>query len=59
MYTLQIIHSRQVMKLYPFDCVVFHDVDTIPENDFNMYTCPTNGNQTKHLGVVIDHLGEK
>lgn len=22
-----------------FDCVIFHDVDMIPENDYNLYTC--------------------
>ena len=49
----------EATKLFPFDCVVFHDVDTIPENDFNLYTCPTDPNRTKHLGVAIDHLAYK
>jgi hypothetical protein len=47
------------MKLYPFDCIVFHDVDTMPENDNNLYTCPTNPNKTKHLGVSIEKMGYK
>ena len=24
-----------------FDCLVFHDVDLLPEDDRNQYTCPS------------------
>ena len=34
-----------------YDCVVFHDVDLYPENDYNSYGCP--GNPT-HLSAAID-----
>ena len=31
----------EVNKLVPdgFDCYIFHDVDLLPEDDRNMYTC--------------------
>ena len=29
----------EVRKLFMFDCVVFHDVDMIPEDDRNFYSC--------------------
>ncbi|CAN7938793.1 unnamed protein product [Ixodes hexagonus] len=28
------------LTLYDYDCVVLHDVDLIPEDDRNLYTCP-------------------
>ena len=37
---------REVMKLDKYDCIVFHDVDMIPENDMNLYQC---GSQPRHL----------
>ncbi|CAG7818397.1 unnamed protein product [Allacma fusca] len=37
-----------------FDCVVFHDVDLIPEDDRNLYTCASK--QPRHLSVAIDSL---
>jgi len=38
----------------PYHCVIFHDVDLIPEDDRNMYTCPV---QPRHLSVAVDELG--
>ena len=29
----------EAKKLLQFDCVVFHDVDMIPEDDRNFYSC--------------------
>ncbi|TMS38239.1 hypothetical protein L596_005006 [Steinernema carpocapsae] len=29
----------EARKLYDWQCYIFHDVDLIPENDKNMYTC--------------------
>ena len=29
----------EAKKLFQFDCVVFHDVDMIPEDDRNFYSC--------------------
>jgi len=37
---------KEVMKIDDYDCVVFHDVDMIPENDNNFYRC---GSNPKHL----------
>jgi len=30
---------QEFKNLYDFNCVVFHDVDMLPENDKNMYLC--------------------
>ena len=37
---------EEVMKLRRYDCIIFHDVDMIPENDKNLYLC---GSQPRHL----------
>ena len=37
-----------------YDCVVFHDVDLLPEDDRLLYTCR---NTPKHLSVAIDKYG--
>ena len=34
-------------------CFIFHDVDLIPENDRNMYSCPQ---QPRHMSVAIDEM---
>ncbi|XP_071455371.1 beta-1,4-N-acetylgalactosaminyltransferase bre-4-like [Hetaerina americana] len=36
-----------------FHCFVFHDVDLIPEDDRNMYTCPEH---PRHMSVAVDEL---
>ena len=41
----------EALKLYNYDCFVFHDVDLLPEDDRNMYTCPE---QPKHMSVAVD-----
>ena len=41
----------EIMKRDKWDCIVFHDVDMIPEDDRNIYLCedfPT------HLSPLID-----
>ncbi|XP_023931540.1 beta-1,4-N-acetylgalactosaminyltransferase bre-4 isoform X1 [Lingula anatina] len=45
-------------KAYRFDCVIFHDVDMLLENDLNMYVC---GNDTtpKHLSPAVDQFHYK
>nr|CAB3224889.1 beta-1,4-galactosyltransferase 2-like [Phallusia mammillata] len=47
---------EEAMKLDSYDCIVFHDVDMIPENDMNMYMC---GNQPRHLSPAIDKFEYK
>ncbi|KAL4132853.1 hypothetical protein QTP88_009935 [Uroleucon formosanum] len=41
----------EALKLHDFDCFFFHDVDLIPENDRNIYSCP---DQPRHMSVAID-----
>lgn len=41
----------EALKLGDFDCFFFHDVDLIPENDRNIYSCP---DQPRHMSVAID-----
>lgn len=36
-----------------FDCFIFHDVDLVPEDDRNMYSCPE---QPRHMSVAIDEM---
>lgn len=43
-------HSHQDKSARPFDCFVFHDVDMLPENDFNLYLCEK---MPKHLSPGI------
>ena len=41
----------EALKDNNYGCFVFHDVDLLPLNDFNLYQCP---DQPKHLSVAID-----
>ncbi|CAF0902217.1 unnamed protein product [Brachionus calyciflorus] len=42
----------EVLKVDPkIDCIIFHDVDLIPEDDRNIYTCSS---RPRHLSVAID-----
>ncbi|KAK6187774.1 hypothetical protein SNE40_005726 [Patella caerulea] len=47
---------KEALKQYDFQCVVFHDVDLIPEDDRNLYTCPS---QPRHMSVAIDEMDYK
>ncbi|XP_070189947.1 beta-1,4-N-acetylgalactosaminyltransferase bre-4-like isoform X2 [Littorina saxatilis] len=44
---------KEALKMYDFHCVIFHDVDLIPEDDRNMYTCPV---MPRHMSVAVDSL---
>ncbi|EPB72230.1 N-acetyllactosaminide 3-alpha-galactosyltransferase [Ancylostoma ceylanicum] len=44
------------MKLYPWECFIFHDVDLLPEDDRNLYSCPTI---PRHMSVAIDKFNYK
>lgn len=46
----------EALKLYEWDCFVFHDVDLLPMDDRNLYTCP---DQPRHLSVAVDTFGFK
>ena len=45
------------LSLQPgFQCHVFHDVDIVPEDDRNMYSCPV---WPRHMSVAIDEFEYK
>ncbi|CAN7938022.1 unnamed protein product, partial [Ixodes hexagonus] len=41
------------LALYDYDCLVLQDVDLIPEDDRNLYTCPE---QPRHMAVAINNM---
>lgn len=41
----------EALKLYNYDCFIFHDVDLLPEDDRNLYSCPE---QPRHMSVAVD-----
>ncbi|XP_064629552.1 beta-1,4-N-acetylgalactosaminyltransferase bre-4-like isoform X3 [Lineus longissimus] len=50
------IGFTEAMKQKNYDCTVFHDVDLLPEDDRNLYSCPE---QPRHLSVAIDVFAYK
>jgi hypothetical protein len=46
----------EALKLDDWDCFIFHDVDLLPMDDRNLYTCP---DQPRHMSVAIDIFGFK
>lgn len=45
------VGAVESLKLYDFQCFIFHDVDLLPENDHNIYSCPEN---PRHMSVAVD-----
>ncbi|GIX71605.1 beta-1,4-N-acetylgalactosaminyltransferase bre-4 [Caerostris extrusa] len=43
----------EALKQYEYDCFIFHDVDLIPEDDRNLYSCPE---QPRHMSVAINTM---
>ncbi|CAF1284227.1 unnamed protein product [Rotaria sp. Silwood1] len=41
----------EAMKLYSFNCFIFHDVDLLPEDLRNLYKC---GEKPRHMSVAVD-----
>lgn len=41
----------EAMKDFNWTCTIFHDVDLLPEDDRNLYTCPA---QPRHMSVAVD-----
>jgi hypothetical protein len=48
----ELLANKTNYSAMPFDCVVFHDVDLLPEDDRIMYSCPKY--RPRHLSVAID-----
>lgn len=46
--------AQQLMEM-KFQCVIFHDVDLLPENDANPYTCPQDG-RPRQMSFSLDYL---
>ncbi|ESO87263.1 hypothetical protein LOTGIDRAFT_107097, partial [Lottia gigantea] len=44
-------------KLYNHTCFIFHDVDLVPENDLNIYSCSED--HPRHMSVAIDKMHYK
>ena len=38
----------EAMRDRDWDCFIFHDVDLLPEDDRNLYTCPE---RPRHMSV--------
>ncbi|WAR07168.1 BRE4-like protein [Mya arenaria] len=45
------IGFTEARKHGEFDCFIFHDVDLVPEDDRNMYTCSEN---PRHMSPAVD-----
>ena len=45
------VGAAEALKSYDFQCFIFHDVDLLPEDDRNLYTCPV---QPRHMSVAIN-----
>ena len=45
------IGFKEAKKLGDIDCYIFHDVDMLPENDHNIYTC---SKVPRHVGSHCD-----
>eukprot|EP00095_Tigriopus_kingsejongensis_P003317 maker-scaffold612_size124412-snap-gene-0.20 protein:Tk03317 transcript:maker-scaffold612_size124412-snap-gene-0.20-mRNA-1 annotation:"unnamed protein product" len=43
----------EALKDYNWDCFIFHDVDLLPEDDRNLYTC---SKLPKHMSVAVSKL---
>ena len=46
----------EIMKQHKYDCLIFNDVDLLPEDDRNLYTCPLT---PRHMSVAVDTLEYK
>lgn len=54
--SLMNVGFAEANKLGTWDCFIFHDVDLIPLDDRNLYTC---SDQPRHMSVAIDKFNYK
>lgn len=47
------VGAAEALKQHEFQCFIFHDVDLLPEDDRNLYTCPV---MPRHMSVAIDNF---
>lgn len=47
------VGAAEALKQHNYQCFIFHDVDLLPEDDRNLYTCPV---QPRHMSVAIDNF---
>ena len=47
---------RESSKFGNYDCFIFHDVDLLPEDSRNLYTCP---DMPRHMSVAVDKFDYK
>ena len=50
------IGFKEALEKESYDCVLLHDVDLLPENDRNFYTCPQEG-KPRQLCTAINTYG--
>jgi len=50
------IGYAESIKQHDWQCFVFHDVDLLPENDKNIYSCP---DQPRHMSAAVDTMHYK
>ena len=47
---------KESLKDFNWTCFIFHDVDHLPEDARNLYSCP---DQPRHMAVAIDKWNYK
>ncbi|XP_022914033.1 beta-1,4-N-acetylgalactosaminyltransferase bre-4 [Onthophagus taurus] len=50
------IGFKEALKRRNYDYFIFHDVDLLPEDDRNLYTCPI---QPRHMSVAVNTMNYK
>ncbi|KAK2715565.1 beta-1,4-N-acetylgalactosaminyltransferase bre-4-like [Artemia franciscana] len=45
------IGAAEALRQYDYQCFIFHDVDLLPEDDRNIYSCPE---MPRHMSVAVD-----
>jgi beta-1,4-galactosyltransferase 1 len=43
----------EALKQRRWQCFIFHDVDLLPEDDRNVYSCPE---MPRHMSVAVDTM---